>query len=111
MMGPTARPPEAVRMIVPTRATLDDLARVAGKAELIGGRIVEAMPTGRRPSLIATRIVVKLYEYAAAVGRGEAHADNVGYAVPELSSGRESFAPDASYYDGLPQADDMRFID
>jgi hypothetical protein len=32
------------------RATLDDLYRTEGKAELIGGRIVPLMPTGHTPS-------------------------------------------------------------
>jgi hypothetical protein len=36
-------------MIVQRRATLDDLAKVDGKAELIGGTVVGFMPTGRRP--------------------------------------------------------------
>ncbi len=98
-------------MSVQTRATLDDLMRVEGKAELIGGRIVESMATGRRPSLIATRIARKLGDFAERQGRGEVHGDNVGYAVPELVSGRETFSPDASFYDGPPQTNDMRFID
>ena len=98
-------------MIVQRRATLDDLARVHGKAELVGGKVVEFMPTGRRPSRVAGRIFRRLDDYAEQVGCGEAHGDNVGYAIPELPSGRESFSPDASYYDGPPQANDMRFID
>lgn len=40
----------------PGRATLEDLARTPGKAELIGGRIVPLMPTGLRPNLVAGRI-------------------------------------------------------
>ncbi|HEX4591683.1 MAG TPA: Uma2 family endonuclease [Gemmataceae bacterium] len=97
-------------MIVQRRATLDDLARIHGKAELIDG-VVEFMPTGRRPGRVALEIAVRLREHARQIGRGEAHGDNVGYAVSELSSGRESFSPDASYYDGPPQADDMKFIE
>ena len=34
----------------------------------------------------------------------------MGFAVPELPSGRESFSPDAAYYDGLLPADDMDFV-
>src|ERR1043165_2896556 len=45
------------------------------------------------------------------MGRGVAHADGVGYAVAELPSGRESFSPDASYYDGPLPANRMRFIE
>jgi hypothetical protein len=35
------------------RATLDDLYRTPGKAELIGGRIVQHMATGYIPSRVA----------------------------------------------------------
>ena len=37
-------------------ATLDDLLKVDGKAELIAGRIVHFIPTGRKPSRVAARI-------------------------------------------------------
>jgi Uma2 family endonuclease len=98
-------------MSVQTRATLDDLARVEGKAELVGGRIVEFLPTGHLPGRVAFRIARSLGSYAEQIGRGEVHGDNVGYAVPELPSGRESFSPDASYYDGPLPANPMRFIE
>jgi Uma2 family endonuclease len=93
-----------------TRATLDDLARIEGKAELINGKIVHAMPTGDLPSDVASEIFVSLRTYAKRRNRGVAKTDGVGYAVPELPSGRESFSPDASYYDGPRPADRMRFI-
>ena len=93
------------------RATLDDLYRTPGKAELIGGRIVHYMATGHRPNRVAGRIFRSLDDYADTVHRGVAYTDNIGFAVPELPSGRESFAPDAAYYDGpLPQ-NLMRFIE
>lgn len=91
-------------------ATLDDLYRVEGKAELIGGRIVQLMPTGRKPSRIALRIVRSLDDYAQAIGQGEAYAENTGFAVPQLSSGRQSFSPDASYFRGPFPEDEMRFL-
>ena len=91
-------------------ATLEDLHRFDGKAELIGGEIVPLMATGYRPSVIAARIFVGLMNDAAATGRGVAFTDNTGFAVPELPSGRESFSPDASYYIGPLPADDMDFI-
>lgn len=93
------------------RATLDDLYRVEGKAELIGGRIVRYMATGRRPSRVAFRIVRSLDDYAEQTGYGEAYTGNIGFAVDELSSGRESFSPDASYYSGPFPANAMRFIE
>ena len=91
-------------------ATLDDLRRVEGKAELIAGRIVHSMPTGHRPNRIAGEIFVSLKNQARATGRGVAYTDNMGFAVPELTSGRESFSPDASYYDGLLPTDEMDFV-
>jgi Uma2 family endonuclease len=96
-------------MAAPARATLDDLYRVEGKAELIGGRIVHLMGTGRRPNRVAGRIYRSLDDYAEATGVGEAYTDNMGFTVPELPSGRESFSPDASYYSGPFPANDMRF--
>jgi Uma2 family endonuclease len=98
-----------------TAATLDDLYRVEGKAELIGGRIVPIMPTGRRPNLVAGRIYRSLAGHvdglAPGPDRGEVYTDNMGFAVPELTSGRQSFSPDVSYYVGPFPADAMRFVE
>jgi Uma2 family endonuclease len=93
------------------QATLDDLYREPGKAELIGGRIVHLMPTGRRPNRIAGRIFRSLDEHADKIGRGEAYTDNMGFTVAVLPSGRQSFSPDASYYAGPFSPNPMRFID
>jgi Uma2 family endonuclease len=97
--------------VTQARATLDDLYREEGKAELLGGRIVRFMPSGRLPSRIALRIAVSLDSHSRKTGIGEAFGDGVGYAVPELPSGRESFSPDASLYLGASDADPMRFIE
>jgi Uma2 family endonuclease len=96
--------------VTQTAATLDDLYRVEGKAELVAGRIVPLMPTGRRPNRVAFRICRSLDDHAEATGRGEAYTDNIGFAVPPLSSGRESFSPDASYFLGPFPANVMRFL-
>jgi Uma2 family endonuclease len=96
-------------LTVPRRATLTDLAHAEGKAELVGGKLVPIMPTGHRPGLVALRIVRRLADHADAAGCF-AYGDNVGFAVPELSTGRESFSPDAAYYTGPPPADAMRFV-
>src|SRR6266852_6617146 len=93
------------------RATLDDLYRAPGKAELIGGRIKEYMATGHIPSRVAFRIARSLDDHATQIRKGVAYPDNMGFAVPELPSGRESFSPDASYYDGPLPANPMRFIE
>lgn len=96
---------------VPKPATLDDLAGVSDKAELIDGRIVLLMPTGRKPGRVAGRIYRSLDDYALARGAGEAYPDNVGFTVPRLSSGRQSFSPDASFFRGPSVGDPMRFVD
>jgi Uma2 family endonuclease len=93
------------------RATLDDLYRTPGKAELIGGRIVEYLPAGHTPSRVAFRIARSLDDHAEHVGEGVAYTDNMGFAVPELPSGRESFSPDASYHKGPLPANRMRFVE
>src|SRR5689334_19428492 len=92
-------------------ATIDDLYRVEGKAELINGRIVPLMATGRRPNLVAGRIYRSLAGHVDVVNRGEVYTDNMGFAVPELSSGRQSFSPDVSYYFGPLPSNPMRFIE
>jgi Uma2 family endonuclease len=92
------------------RATLDDLMKTEGKAELINGRIVQYMATGMRPSRVAANIFVSLHLHCMQSGRGYAFPDNLGYAVPQLPSGRESFSPDASVYEGPLPVNRMAFI-
>jgi Uma2 family endonuclease len=95
---------------VGVRQTLADLAREPGKAELIGGRIVHLVGTGYRPNFIAVRILRSLADHVDILGQGSALMDNMGYAVPELSSGRESFSPDVSYFAGPCSMDNMSFL-
>ena len=92
------------------KATLQDLALVSDKAELIGGKIVHFMATGYLPSRISLLIVLSLENHSRVIGQGVAYPDNMGFAVPELASGRESFSPDASYYDGPLPPDEMDFV-
>src|SRR5689334_13253935 len=94
----------------PVRATVEDLYRVDGQAELIRGRIVAAGPVGFLPGRVSAKIFRSLDDHAKATGRGEAYTSTLGYVVPELPSGRESFCPDASYYDGPMPDNPMRFI-
>src|SRR6267142_1135747 len=93
------------------KATLDDLYRTPEKAELIGGRIVVFMATGRKPNRVAGRIYRSLDDHADQIGVGEAYTDNIGFAIPILPSGRESFSPDSSYHKGPFPQDPMRFIE
>lgn len=93
-------------------ATLSDLARVEEKAELIGGRIVTIMSTGRLPGRISKRILLSLHLYEQQTQLGEAIPDNVGYAIrPPLMSGRESFSPDVSFSVGTSPYNDAGFIE
>jgi len=96
--------------IATSRATLEDLSKVEGRAELIGGRIVPLMASGDAPSDAAFAIAVSLREYAHRVGKGIAKADGAGYAISKLASGRESFQPDASYHLGPRPDNRMKFI-
>ncbi|MDB5310354.1 MAG: hypothetical protein JWO38_4556 [Gemmataceae bacterium] len=94
------------------RATIDDLMRAEGKAELVNGRIVPIMPSGFWPGKVARRITRSLEDYVTAGGQGEPIADNVGYAFdPPLPSGRQSFSPDASFYTGPIPNNRMKFIE
>jgi Uma2 family endonuclease len=97
--------------LTPTAMTIVDLHREGGKAELINGRIIHLMPTGFRPGQIGGRIYRSLDDYATNAERGVALPDNVGFVIPELSSGRESFSPDAAYFLGSLPADDMDFLE
>lgn len=92
-------------------ATLEDLYREPGKAELIDGRIVRFMATGYRPGRIAGRIFRSLDDHAETTSIGVALTDNVGFAVGRLRSGRQSFSPDAAFYAGPLPENEMRFIE
>jgi Uma2 family endonuclease len=98
--------------VIATKATLDDLYRVEGKAELIDGRIVEIMASGDIPGSVALEITVRLREYSRSSGIGRAYADGVGFAllVP-LDNGRESFCPDAAFVLATNQPRSMRFLE
>jgi Uma2 family endonuclease len=85
-------------MTLKTRATIDDLYHVDGKAEIVNGEIVHMAPTGWGPTYAATEIVVSLRAYVRAHNRGKAVGDNCAFRV-KLPD-RESFSPDAAYYEG-----------
>ena len=90
---------------------IDDLYSVEGQAELIDGRIVRMPFHGIRTSEIIMEILVDLYDYAEQTAHGEAFTSTLGYVVPRLLSGRESFSPDVSYYVGPFPENPMRFIE
>jgi Uma2 family endonuclease len=94
-------------MSISTRATIDDLYRVEGKAELVNGEIVHMAPSGDEPSAAGLHVVVRLYDYARRTGQGRAYPDGTGFHV-HLPH-RASFSPDASYHIG-PRTG-MRFLE
>jgi len=87
-------------MSTKTEATIEDLYKVDGKAEIVNGEIVLMPPTGFAPSLTAGEIFVSLREYARRTKSGYAITDNAAFVV-NLPN-RRSFSPDAAFYTGLP---------
>lgn len=79
-------------------ATVEDLYRVDGKAELVGGRLVRDAPTGFTPNRASIKIVASLLAYERERGTGFAIADNCAFIV-DLPH-RRSFSPDAAYFVG-----------
>ena len=94
-------------MITSTRATIEDLYHVPGKAEIVDGEIVHMSPTGAAPSYAAVEILVSLRGYARQTKAGYAVGDNVAFRV-HLPN-RESFSPDAAFHVGKWTG--MKFFD
>jgi Uma2 family endonuclease len=103
-MTPTSAPTKQ-------EATVADLARAEGKAELFGGNIVPMSPTGGKSGRVAGRIFIALDEFERETGLGYAFGDNVGFLV-DLPN-RKSFSPDAAFFVGelfTPEFDDGDFV-
>jgi len=83
-------------MSTKVEATIEDLYKVDGKAELVNGEIVHMSPTGRDPHYAAREITASLRDYEIATQSGEAIGDNAGCVV-DLPH-RKSFSPDAGFY-------------
>jgi Uma2 family endonuclease len=78
------------------KATIEDLYKEPGKAELINGEIVRMSPSGPQHGRAAARVAFRLAEYETQTGKGHFAPDNVGFVV-NLPN-RQSFSPDAGYY-------------
>ena len=90
-----------------TPATVEDLYRIEGKAEIVDGQLVIMSPTGDAPGYAADEIFVSLRAHSRRTRTGRAVADNKAFVV-NLPR-RRSFSPDAAYYVG-PRAG-MRFFE
>jgi Uma2 family endonuclease len=81
-----------------TEATIEDLYKVEGKAELVNGQIVLTPPAGAMPGRAVGEIVFSLHEYGKRVGNGYAVMSTAAFVV-NLPH-RKSFCPDAAFYLG-----------
>jgi Uma2 family endonuclease len=90
-----------------TKATIEDLYRVPGKAELVNGEIILMAPTGGGPGYAGDEVFVSLREHVKRTGQGRAVGDNKGFRV--YLPHRESFCPDAAYHTGPSPG--MRFYE
>jgi Uma2 family endonuclease len=88
-------------------ATIDDLYRVEGKAEIVKGELVLMSAASDAHGYAVLKIVVRLDEYATRTHRGRAVPDNVGFIV-HLPL-RRSFSPDAAFHAG--QSFGRKFIE
>lgn len=92
-------------MSLKTRATIEDLYKVEGKAELVNGEIVSMPPAGDDPGFVSLKIASRLLHYTEQTGQGRAYGDGTGFRV-QLPH-REAFSPDAAYHIGARTG--MRF--
>lgn len=93
-----------------SHATIDDLGSQDGRVELIAGRIVPLPLLGYGDAQIVGAIFLGLREHVGRTGTGKAFTGSLVYHVGELPSGRQSFSPDVSYYDGPPPRSKADFI-
>lgn len=94
-------------MATTKQATIADLHKEPGKAELVEGRIVHFRATGFLTGYAASHILFSLTAYAIKTRKGYALGDNIGFIV-DLPN-RKSFSPDASFYAGKNTG--MKFIE
>lgn len=93
-------------MTLKTRATVEDLYREPGKAELVNGEIVRIAPAGEWPGYAGGEIYASLRDYAKQTRSGRAFGDNKAFCVSLPH--RESFSPNAAFYVG--KSSKMNFV-
>jgi len=94
-------------MSTKVEATIEDLYKVEGKAELVNGEIILMSPTGYRPNYAAGHIYSSLEAYSRRTKYGRVVTDNCAFVV-NLPH-RRSFSPDAAFFVGAEPG--MKFID
>ena len=85
-------------MSTKVEATIEDLYRVEGKAELVNGEIILMSPTGCLPGYAGDEIFSSLHTYSNQRKFGRAVGDNKAFVV-NLPH-RKSFSPDAAFHLG-----------
>src|ERR1700742_942424 len=82
-------------MSIKVEATIEDLYKVEGKAELVNGEILIMSPTGVDPGYAGDEIFFSLRKYSKQHNFGRAVGDNKGFVVNLRH--RKSFSPDAAF--------------
>jgi Uma2 family endonuclease len=94
-------------MSTKVEATIEDLYKVEGKAELVNGEIILMSPTGCRPHYAGDEIFSSLRDYSKRHKFGRAVSDNAAFVV-NLAH-RKSFSPDAAFHIGADTG--MKFFE
>jgi Uma2 family endonuclease len=94
-------------MSTKVEATIEDLYKVEGKAELVNGEIILMSPTGYLPNYAAGEIFFSLRAYSKRTNYGRVVTDNCAFVV-NLPH-RKSFSPDAAFFVSADSA--MKFVD
>lgn len=100
----------AATEVLERRATIDDLYNVEGPAELINGKIILDW-AGERPGEVCGNILANRWTYAKHLRIGQVYGNGLGYVVPLMASGRESFCPDVSFHTKERPKNRMLFVD
>src|ERR1041384_4429053 len=90
------RNPHNKHMSTKVEATIEDLYKVEGKAELVNGEIILMYLTGSRANYAGGEIFSSLREYSRRRKFGRVVTDNAAFVV-DLPH-RKSFSPDAAFH-------------
>jgi len=94
-------------MSTKVEATIEDLYKVEGKAEIVNGEIILMPPTGCVPGYAGDSILYSLMKYSKHRKFGRGVGDNAAFVV-DLPH-RKSFSPNAAFHVGADTG--MKFFD